>query len=157
MRYGRARKGDRGASIVELALIAPVMAILVFGVLDLSRAYRMNIRLENAAREGAAFAQVYPNDVSCGPSGSIVGQVEAEDPGLDDLPGYEVVVLGQDDDGDWVAMSGCTGTVSSAGERVRVEVSVRYDIVTPLVAQAVGNAITLTGAAEVRVQGQVRP
>jgi hypothetical protein len=152
MRYGRARQGDRGASIVELALIAPVMAILVFGVLD-----RMNIRLENAAREGAAFAQVYPNDVTCGPSGSIVGQVAAEDPGLDALPDYDVIVRGQDDDGDWVVMDGCNGSVSSAGERVRVEVSVRYDIVTPLVAQAVGNAITLTGAAEVRVQGQVRP
>lgn len=141
---------------MELALIAPVMVLLVLGVLDLGRAYQMNIRLENAAREGAAFAQVYPNDATCGPSGSILGQVEAEEPGLSASPDFDVEILGQDDDGDWVELTGCTGTDGAAGERVRVRVRTRYDIVTPIVANVVGNSITLEGDAEVRVQGQVR-
>ncbi len=157
MRPVRPKPRERGASIVELALIAPVMVLLVMGVLDLGRAYRMNIRLENAAREGAAFAQVYPNDVTCGPSGNIRGQVEREEPSLKATPAFTVVVEGQDAGGTFTPMSGCTGTVASAGERVRVRVSARYDIMTPLVAQAVGGSLTLTGDAEVRVQGQVRP
>ncbi len=143
---------------MELALLAPVMVILVMGVLDLGRAYRMNIRLENAAREGAAFAQVYPNDVASCPSGdSILGQVEREEPALKASPAFTIVVEGQGAGGTFTPMSGCAGTVATAGERVRVRVSARYDIMTPLVSQAVGTSLTLTGDAEVRVQGQVRP
>lgn len=157
MRPVRPKTRERGASIVELALIAPVMVVLVMGVLDLGRAYRLNIRLENAAREGAAFAQVYPNDVTCGSAGSIHGHVEAEEPALKSTPGFQIVVLGQGAGGAFTPMTGCTGSVATPGERVRVNVSARYDIVTPLVAQAVGGSLTLVGSAEVRVQGQVRP
>lgn len=142
---------------MELALIAPVMAILVFGVLDLSRAYRMNIRLENAAREGGAYAQIFPNDVSCGTGSDIEDRVRAEEPLLASTPGFQIEVLGQDDDGAFVPLTGCTGTQGEPGERVRVLVRARYDIMTPLVASAVGSSLTLTGDAEVRVQGQVQP
>ncbi len=142
---------------MELALIAPVMVLLVLGVLDLARGYQMNIRLESAAREGAAFAQVYPNDATCGPSGSIRGQAEAEEPGLSASPDFDVDAFGQDASGNWVELVGCSGDVASSGERVRVEVRARFDILTPIVANVVGNSITLEGAAEVRVQGQVRP
>lgn len=142
---------------MELALIAPVMVLLVMGVLDLGRAYRMNIRLENAAREGAAFAQIFPNDVSCGAGGSIRDRVEIEEPALSSTPGWTIRVLGQDATDTFVPMDGCTGTTASPGERVRVEVEARFDIMTPLVANVVGNSITLQGHAEVRVQGQVAP
>jgi hypothetical protein len=141
---------------VELALIAPIMVLLVLGVLDLARAYQLSIRLENAAREGAAFAQVYPNDATCGPSGSIRGQVEAEEPGLSATPGFDVDIFGQNAADEWVELSGCSGTVAGPGERVKVEVRATYGILTPIVANVVGNSIVLEGAAEVRVQGQVR-
>jgi Flp pilus assembly protein TadG len=149
--------GERGASIVELALISPIMVLLVFGVLDLGRAYRMNIQLENAAREGAAFAQIFPNNVSCGADPDIEDRVRAEEPALASAPDFEIEVLGQDDTDAFVPMSGCSGTTASPGERVRVEVRARYDIMTPLVANAVGRSLELTGHAEVRVQGQVQP
>jgi hypothetical protein len=143
---------ERGASIVELALIAPIMVMLVFGVLDLGRAYRTQIRLENAAREGAAVAQLVPNKVRDCPSSDIQERALAEDPDI----GFIVTVFGIDDDGNEAIMSGCTGDVAQAGERVKVEVSAEFEILTPLVANVVGDSITLTGDAEVRVQGQVR-
>lgn len=142
---------------MELALIAPVMVMLVFGVLDLSRAYRLNIRLENAAREGAAFAQIFPNDVSCGTDPDIEDRVRAEEPTLASEPDFSIDVYGQDASGAFVAMSGCTGTTAASGERVRVVVGARYDIATPLVASVVGGSLGLEGHAEVRVQGQVDP
>jgi Flp pilus assembly protein TadG len=43
----------RGAVIVEFALVVPFLALIVFGVIDFSRAYgQMNV-LDSALREGA--------------------------------------------------------------------------------------------------------
>jgi hypothetical protein len=145
---------DRGASIVELALVAPVMVLLVFGVLDLATGYRMQIRLENAAREGAVFAQVRPNRVDgCADGKDIVSRVHAEDDGLASMP-IEVVVLTEDGLGAVVEpVSGCSGSHGSPGKRQRVEVSAVFDVMTPMVERIVGDTIVITGAAEIEVQG----
>ncbi len=46
----RLRANERGAALVELALVAPVMAAMVIGMTDLSRAFSMKLRLEQAAQ-----------------------------------------------------------------------------------------------------------
>lgn len=151
---GRASTGrDRGASIVELALLLPVMALIVFGVLDLGRGYRLQLRAEAAAREGVAFAQIHPNDMVCAATPDIVGSVSAEETGLAERPGFSVAVFGQDDGGAFVPITGCDGDVAQAGERVRVEVTVTYQVLSPVVERVVGSTIELTGDAEARVQG----
>lgn len=138
---------------MELALIAPVMVLLVMGVLDLGRAYQMDIRLENAAREGAAFAQLHPNDAFCESGSDIEARVVAEEPGVSATPGFSVRVFGENSSGDMVEVTGCDGEVVVSGGRVSVDVSATYTIMTPLVASAVGSSIDLTRSAEVRVQG----
>lgn len=144
---------ERGASIVELALILPVMALIVFGVLDLGRGYQLHLRAEAAAREGVAFAQIHPNHVVCAAAPDIVERVSAEEKGLSERPGFSVAVLAQDDGGAFVAISGCDGKVARPGERVRVEVTVTYHVLTPIVARVIGTTIDVTGEAEARVQG----
>lgn len=150
----RRRRRAGGSSIIELALIAPVMVLLVFGVLDLARGYRMQIRLENAAREGAVLAQVQPNRVEgCADGQDIVSRVHAEDEGLTSMP-IEVVVLTEDSFGAVVrSVSGCDGSHVTPGTRQRVEVSATFDVTTPIVERVVGDTITITGAAEFEVQG----
>lgn len=143
---------EAGASIVELALIAPVMVLLVFGVLDLARAYQLSIRAENAAREGATYAQVRPNDIECDDVTDVWDRVDAEG-GITTHPGFRLDVFGQDDSGGWTPIDPrCGSTVADVDERVRVEVTVTYDVMTPIVASVVGDTIDLTGTAEVRVQ-----
>ena len=44
------RSDERGASIVELALTAPIMASLVIGMSDLARGYSMKLQIEQAAQ-----------------------------------------------------------------------------------------------------------
>ena len=44
------RRDERGASIVELALVAPFMAAMVIGMTDLARAYSMKLQLEQIAQ-----------------------------------------------------------------------------------------------------------
>jgi Flp pilus assembly protein TadG len=44
---------DRGAVLVEFALIVPILVILLVGIIEFGRAYNLQITLQGAAREGA--------------------------------------------------------------------------------------------------------
>ena len=44
------KRDDRGAALVELALAAPFFAALLIGIVDMSRAYSMKYKLEQAAQ-----------------------------------------------------------------------------------------------------------
>ena len=54
------RTGSRGQSIVELALVLPVLLLLVLIGLDFGRAYLGWVVLNNAARVGADYAALHP-------------------------------------------------------------------------------------------------
>lgn len=43
---------DRGAAMVEFAIILPVLVLLVFGIMEFGRAYNNQNALTHAAREG---------------------------------------------------------------------------------------------------------
>jgi Flp pilus assembly protein TadG len=44
---------DRGAIMVEFALILPILLILLVGIIEFGQAYNTQIALQGAAREGA--------------------------------------------------------------------------------------------------------
>lgn len=150
MSTGR-KSRERGASILELAFLLPVMLLLVMGVIDLARGYQLHIQLENAASEGASFAHRYPNDVSCEPDG-IVSRVHGEEPGVDATPDFTVTVFAEDETGGMATIDGCGDTDVGSGQRVRVDVTATFDVLTPMVARVVGSELSLTGSAEVEVR-----
>jgi Flp pilus assembly protein TadG len=51
-----AKDNRRGAVAVEFAIVAPVLVTLVFGMIEITRAYDMQNLLNVAGREGARFA-----------------------------------------------------------------------------------------------------
>jgi hypothetical protein len=53
------RRSDRGQTLVEFALILPVLVILLVGIFDLGHVVWTNDSLSNAAREAARFAIVH--------------------------------------------------------------------------------------------------
>lgn len=61
------RKNKRGQGLVEFALVLPFLLVIVFGVFDLGRVFFTTITLVSAAREGARYLTVYPDDVSNSP------------------------------------------------------------------------------------------
>jgi prepilin peptidase CpaA len=65
--------GVAGVAIIEFALVAPLLLILVFGIIDLGRAYATLNQLAASTREGARFAAVLPNPES-GPSQTQIRQ-----------------------------------------------------------------------------------
>ena len=44
------RDDDRGAAIIELAMVAPVLALMTIGVVDLSNGFGKKMKLEQAAQ-----------------------------------------------------------------------------------------------------------
>ena len=55
-RLRHAASDSRGQSVVEFALLAPIMIFLLFAILDLSRVYTAMSSVESAAREAADYA-----------------------------------------------------------------------------------------------------
>ena len=60
IRQARAGTGERGAAMVEFALILPVLMALVFGMLTGGSAYNRQLSLTNAVREGSRFGATLP-------------------------------------------------------------------------------------------------
>lgn len=46
------RASERGAVAVEFALLAPVLIMILLGIMEFGRAYNVQVSLTNAAREG---------------------------------------------------------------------------------------------------------
>ena len=58
------RRNERGTSVVELALIAPFLASLLIGMVDLSRAYSAKLQLEQAAQRAIEKVMQYQTQSS---------------------------------------------------------------------------------------------
>ena len=52
-------RDERGASIIEMAMVMPVLATLLVGMVDISRAYSAKLQLEQAAQRSIEKVQQY--------------------------------------------------------------------------------------------------
>ncbi|MBI4788159.1 MAG: pilus assembly protein [Chloroflexi bacterium] len=58
------KRGPAGQSLVEFALLLPILMIIFVGVLDLGRMYNAYMTIQNASREGARYGSDRSTDVS---------------------------------------------------------------------------------------------
>ena len=63
-RLNARNRSDRGQALVELAMIAPVLIILMLGVIDYGRVYFAYISVTNGARIGADYAAIGPTQAA---------------------------------------------------------------------------------------------
>src|SRR5829696_3167041 len=56
MRLANLRRDERGASIIEMALVAPFLASLLVGMVDISRGYSAKLQLEQSAQRAIEHA-----------------------------------------------------------------------------------------------------
>jgi Flp pilus assembly protein TadG len=61
------RKHELGQTLAEFGLILPVLAILIFGIIDTARAYNAWVTIKGAAREGARYGVT--GQTTCGIAG----------------------------------------------------------------------------------------
>jgi Flp pilus assembly protein TadG len=154
---GRRLDGDDGSLVVELALSAVVLILIVFGVIDLGRSYALQNRLANASREGAAIAQFKPGNVNtgCASGSNVVDRASNEDTGLAAAAGFAVTVAKQVG-ASQVAFTGCGATVGatvSAGDTVVVTTKATFSVITPIIGSIMGNTIIVSKSTSVVVQG----
>jgi Flp pilus assembly protein TadG len=57
----RAVRSTEGSALVEFALVAPILFLLLVGILDLGRAVNAYVTVSNAAREGSHYAALHPS------------------------------------------------------------------------------------------------
>jgi Flp pilus assembly protein TadG len=57
-------KSNRGQNLVEVALLLPVLLLILAGMVDLGRGMHAYTIITNAAREGARYGCMYPDDTT---------------------------------------------------------------------------------------------
>jgi Flp pilus assembly protein TadG len=153
----RPQERERGAALVEMALVVVVLFTVVFGVIDLGRAWALQNRLSNAAHEGASIGQFKPGNVNAGCAGgnNIVDRAAAEDTGLSSSTGWSVAVA-KKSGATLTPYTGCgtpVGTTVAAGDTIVVTTTANFQVMTPLMGRYLGNTIVVSRTVEVVVQG----
>lgn len=77
-RPGRRTLRDRGQSLVEFALVLPILLLITLIALDFGRAFFAWVTVTNASRAGAAYAASHPNSWGASPDPNIVAIYDAE-------------------------------------------------------------------------------
>lgn len=121
-----ALRRQAGQSLAEFAVILLVLMLIVFGIVDLSRAVYIQSVVANAAREGARYGIVHPGDM-----GGIRAAVLNLAAGVD--PSQLTIGLSAPD-----------------SRHVRVQVSYPFRPVTPLIGQFMPGGITLSSSSVMR-------
>jgi Flp pilus assembly protein TadG len=73
---------SRGQSLVEMALLLPILLVLVLGALEFGRLFYTKIVITNAAREGVYYLSLNPTDYA---NGTAAAQAEADNSGIPDI------------------------------------------------------------------------
>jgi len=116
------QKNSAGQTLVEFALILPVLLLTLMGIADFGRAYAVYSNLFNSAREGTRYGVVHPLDLA-GVEFATHDKIELVDPA-------EVVVTVYYDHGPSTATFTDPAQVEM-GDRVIVEVEHDLEMITP--------------------------
>jgi Flp pilus assembly protein TadG len=160
----------RGQSLVETALVLPVLALLTFGLLDFGRAYYFQVAITNAAREGArtGILNIYtgPSTPTCSTSNSyatcpvqtdaaIVNAVNAELQGTG-IALQSITICPPHDSTS--STTGCPNTNNRAdlwnagttNYYVTVKTTYNFTLFTPLLQNLVGNPVAMSVSVQMR-------
>ena len=138
------RRFERGQSMVELALVLPLVLVVVLGLVDLGRIVFVNNTLSDGARHGARHAAIDP-----GNCGLISQSVRTAILGTD-LTTFRVTYSTIDDlgvtTGTYLLCNGGTAgpdlvpREARPGDRVTVDLEASLPLATPFIAAASGHS-----------------
>ena len=145
-RKSRFVPGERGQSLVELAVSLPVIILLLIGTVDFGMAIFSYSILRDAAQEGAFYGSFNPankaeienrarNISPRGGTGVFSSPVDLRNKTLVKV---DVNAIG----------AACQGITNGSANSLQVSVSYRYPVIMPFAGQIIGsNTIALTGTA----------
>jgi Flp pilus assembly protein TadG len=119
----RSFRRQEGAAAVEFAIVASLLFMLIFGIIDFGFAFHAWNNTANAAREGARRAAV---DNS---TASIIARTQQAARTLD---ATKLTISVECSTNDGVTFGGCAaGSSWEEGDIIRVNVDYAYDLITP--------------------------
>ncbi|MCU0507080.1 MAG: pilus assembly protein [Anaerolineae bacterium] len=138
------RRGERGANLVELAIVTPLLLLLLAGTVDLGRMWYSWIVVTNAVGEGARYGARQPDNfagirtkvtdeiANSGAAAALIGACDVPDPEFANI-----------------SPSGI-----SPSRMITVRASCEFDLLIPLIEEIVAaDGITISNFARARVQG----
>ena len=151
MRYpfNKLARDERGNSLVELGLVAPILSVMFIGMVDLSQAYSAKLELEQAAQRSIEKVMQYQTQYST------YGTLQTEAANAAGVPTSQVTV------NYWHECNGVkTATYNTVcvnqTESRYIEVSINKDYTptfgTRFLPGAVNGKLTLNGKAGLRTQ-----
>ena len=170
------RAAHPGQAVVELAIAMPLLALMLFGLVDFGRAYFQYIAVVNAAREGArAAAYGFTNLSNASPPAydTVQGHILLADGGLGiqnntshiqvqfyDMTVSPAVLCAHFNyagnaiawDAPYTAPTSGVQKCPKEGDAIKVTVVSDYTPITPLMAQIMGNPLHLTAVAQTRIE-----
>ena len=141
------RRTERGATLVEFAIIAPMLFLLLFGVLEFSRLIAAYTSVWTSAREWARYATTtdvstisptMPRYVDC----AGIKQTARSRVFLADISNSDITVQFFDEAG--VQVADCSGAspdsaLIQSGYSVRVTVDTEFNAVVPVLSKFLSN------------------
>jgi Flp pilus assembly protein TadG len=134
------RRRDRGQALVEFAVVFPVFALLLFGLVDIGRLVYVNNAIAEGAREAARWGAVQSRSNTTTGRASIGDHAEAS---MAAVPAATITVTCSD-------RVGATRTTCVTNNFLTVQVTTTVELFTPVIAQIVGSQ-TVTSTAKVVV------
>ena len=160
LRRTRTRPDEAGQSVAELALTLPILLVLLLAVGDVARVYTTMLTIESAAREAADYGAYNSanwigdaSDSTSNHAKTLAAMTERACVASRHLPGYSgsgtsctnpLVAISLRTSGGAPA-SGCDDPQRTPEPcRVRVDLSYRFDLITPATVEVVGLPSSLT-------------
>jgi Flp pilus assembly protein TadG len=134
---------DRGTSMVEFALVLPLLAFLMVAMVDFGRGMAISMTLESAARSGAEYGGLFPQDTA----GVTTAIAEALGPGLtaDAVSAVPQCRCAG-------AVVECSAVCNGGGAEMYLTVRVDYAYSPILPYPGIASSYPLNGTAEFRVR-----
>ncbi len=125
---------ERGQSIVEVALVLPLLALLLTGLLDFGRAFFVTVALNDAAAEGAVYAATNPTDTT-----GITARARGSLEGTPLINQTQVQVN--------VTCAGGNCATITGGSAITVTTRYPFTFITPLIGNMFGGSLSLSARA----------
>jgi len=125
-------KGQWGQSITEFALIAPLLLLLIFGIIDLGRYFYGYMQIQIAAQETVRLGGLGKTDAE-------IRAFAANYTGITDPAKLIVTIVPND-------------TTRKSGEYVTVVLQRPFDFITPLPPEVTDGIVQIKGSSTIRVE-----
>lgn len=137
--------GQRGQSLVELAISLMVILMLLMGAIDFGVALFAYVAMRDAAQEGAVYGSIEPDDEA----GIKARVIEAAN---------DLIVIEEGDIVVQVNGAACEGSTSGTPNTLSVSITHLHPVSTPLVGAMIGSQnITLNAAVTNTILSPVCP